>query len=350
MQLESVGKLQPAVDSTAGSAADELKDCRNYRLFVTDKQTGLRFLVDSGADLSIIPATSNHKICNSFKLYAANGTVIPTFGFKILTLDLGLRRSFQFPFVIAKVDRAILGADFLTKFQLIIDMHNKKLIDGVTNLSIRSHIACVTSADSISTTDKKSRYANLLLQYPNLTKPNLLICNSKHNVKHYIATKGPPVFSKARQLDGNKLKLAKQEFKFMSENDIIRPSMSPWTSPLHLVSKKDGTFRPCGDYRLLNAQTIPDRYPIPRIEDFHHILKQTKIFSKIDLFKAYFQIPISEADKQKTSIITPFGLYEFNVMSFGLRNAPSTFQRFINEVFFELDFVFAYLDDILVAS
>ncbi|GBM54004.1 hypothetical protein AVEN_228757-1 [Araneus ventricosus] len=108
---------------------------------------------------------------------------------------------------------------------------------------------------------------------------------------------------KARQLDGNKLKLAKQEFTFILEKDIIRPSKSPWASPcpLHLVSKEDGSLRPCGDYRRSNAQTIPDRYPIPRIEDFHHIFKQKKIFSKIDLFKAYFQIPIAEEGKKRNS-------------------------------------------------
>ncbi|GFT41929.1 hypothetical protein TNCV_1667761 [Trichonephila clavipes] len=183
-------------------------------------------------------------------------------------------------------------------------------------------------------------------------KPNLLITNTKHEVKHYIATKGPPVYSKARQLDSKKLKIAKQEFKFTLENNILRPSKSPWASPLHLVKKKDGSVRPCSDYRRLNSQTIPDRYPIPRIEDLHHILKGKSIFSKIHLFKAYFKIPIAEEDKEKTAIITPFGLFEFNVMSFGLkeRNAASTFHRFINEVLFGLEFVFPYLNDILVAS
>ncbi|XP_055951489.1 uncharacterized protein LOC129987546 [Argiope bruennichi] len=324
------GKLQDATGLAATAVAD-INESRKFRLFVKDKNTGLRFLVDSGADVSLIPATHRNKTTDDFKLYAANGTEIPTYGIKILNLNLGLRREFKFPFILAKVDKAIIGADFLNKFKLLIDIHNKQLIDGITNLSVRHHVTTISVDDVISTLDKTSKYANLLQQYPNLTKPNLTVSKFEHDVEHFITTKGQPTYSKARQLDSKRLHIAKQEFQYMLENDIIRPSKSQWSSPLHMVPKKDGSFRPCGDYRRLNAQTIPDRYPIPRLEDFNHILKNTRIFSKIDLHKAYFQIPINEADKKKTAIITPFGLYEFNVMSFGLRNAPSTFQRFINE-------------------
>ncbi|GBN91995.1 Transposon Ty3-G Gag-Pol polyprotein, partial [Araneus ventricosus] len=179
---------------------------------------------------------------------------------------------------------------------------------------------------------------------------NLFPKEIKHDVKHFIETNGRPINAITRQLDPKRLAIAKKEFTFMLNNEIIRPSNSQWSSPLHLATKKDGSYRPCGDYRQLNAQTIPDRYPTPRLEDFHQILKETKIFSKIELFKAYFQIPIAEEHKCKTAIITPFGLYEFNVMSFGLKNAPATFERFIHEVLRGLDFVFPYLDDILIAS
>ncbi|GFX71986.1 hypothetical protein TNCV_3330901 [Trichonephila clavipes] len=329
------------VDAAASPAADVLD--RKFRLFVKDIETGCQFLVDSGADVSILSWTKTKGECQAsqYKLHAANGTEIPTYGLKILMLDLCLRRPFQWPFIIAKVKRGIIGADFLQKFQLLIDLHNRKLIDGVTNLSIKGEVAIIQENNDLSTVNRASKYFNLLNSYPDLTKPNLVNRVVKHGVKHHILTTGQPVYSKARQLAPDKLKLVKQEFQFMLDNDIITPSKSQWASPLHLVNKKDGTLRPCGDYRRLNAQTIPDRYPMLRNEDFNHILKNKKIFSKIDLVKAYYQIPIAEEDKEKTAITTPFGLYEFNTMSFGLRNAPSTFQRLITEVLYGLHTLFS---------
>ncbi|GBM55290.1 Transposon Ty3-G Gag-Pol polyprotein [Araneus ventricosus] len=305
---------------------------------------------NSGADVSIIPATSQNKKKAEYLLYAANGTEISTYGIKMLNLDLGLRRDFQFPFIIADVTKGILGADFLHKYNLLVDINKKKLIDGITNLFVLDDITATSIDNVVSTLNKSIKISNLLLKYPEISKPNLFPKEIKHDVKHFIETNGHPIHAKARQLDPKRLAIAKEQFTFMLNNEIIRPSNSQWSSPLHLATKKDGSYRPCGDYRQLNAQTIPARYPIPRLEDFHQILKETKIFSKIDLFKVYFQIPIAEEHKCKTAIITPFALYEFNVMIFGLKNAPATFQRFIHEVLRGLDFVFPYLDDILIAS
>jgi transposase InsO family protein len=190
----------------------------------------------------------------------------------------------------------------------------------------------------------------LLSKYDNVFSGVSELPAARHGVEHRIVTEGRPVSARYWRLDAEKLRAAKQEFEELERAGIVRRSKSSWASPLHMVRKSDGTWRPCGDYRRLNVQTLPDRYTCPNVADLSSRLAGCTVFTKLDLKKGYHQVPMHPEDVGKTAIITPFGLFEYLRMPFGLRNAGQTFQRLMDQVMRGLDFCFTYLDDVLVAS
>lgn len=161
-----------------------------------------------------------------------------------------------------------------------------------------------------------------------------------------------PVRQRYRRIPPSEYEAAKAHIHQLLEAQVIRESSSPFASPIVLVKKKDGSLRLCVDYRLLNSKTRKDAFPLPRIEESLDALSGARWFSTLDLTAGYNQVPVTEKDKMKTAFCTPFGLFEWNRMPFGLCNAPSTFQRLMERIFGDqhCQSLLLYLDDVVVFS
>nr|VZI40110.1 unnamed protein product [Spirometra erinaceieuropaei] len=195
--------------------------------YVCDNVTCRRFLVDTGAQISVVPPTPVDRRCPSpgLHLQAANCSPISTFGSRSLTLNIGLRRSFSWIFVIADVPHAILGSDFLAEFDLLVDCRRSGLLDRTTGLSVHGLTPFNDSCNlSVLDTGIACPYRDLLLQHPNIIKPQFRSGEIQHDVVHHIRTSGPPVFARPRRPAPSRLQAAKAEFEHILQLGIIRPS------------------------------------------------------------------------------------------------------------------------------
>lgn len=169
--------------------------------------------------------------------------------------------------------------------------------------------------------------------------------------RHVIDTgSAHPIRQKPYRVSPAERKIIAQQVEEMLKKKVIQESCSPWAAPVILVRKKDGSWRFCVDYRRLNSVTKKDVYPLPRIDDVIDCLHSASYFSSVDLRSGYWQIPMHSDDKEKTAFVTPDGLFEFNVMPFGLCNAPATFERFMDTILRGLkwEICLCYLDDVVI--
>ena len=196
--------------------------------------------------------------------------------------------------------------------------------------------------------EEQEELSSLLLEYSHLFsdtpgRTELVF----HDVDVGDAT---PIKQHPYRVSPMKKEVIRKEIDYMLENNIIEPSQSAWSSPVLLVSKPDGSFRFCTDYRKLNLVTKTDSYPIPRLDDYIDKIGKAKYITKFDLLKGYWQGPLTTRAKEMSAFVTPDGLYQYTVMPFGMKNSAATFQRLINQTTQDIPNCDSYIDDIDIYS
>jgi predicted aspartyl protease len=239
-------------------------------------------------------------------------------------------------------EEIILGMDWLAENKILVDTMNGRLIwPNIQN-----------EATQLTDVPLPQVVSQLCLEFPNMFHQNGDPVGSfKIDYVHRIDTgEASPIVTRDYRRSPKETKALHEEVDDMMSKGVIRKSKSPWCSPVVLVTKPDGSIRFCVDYRKLNAVTIKDKYPLPRIDDLLDRLQGGEVFSTLDLKAGYWQIPLVESDKAKTAFSANGELFEFEVMPFGLTNAPASFQRCMSMAIGQVGFALIYLDDIIVFS
>ena len=284
------------------------------------KTTQQRFLVNKGSSYSIIPHWSQEQTSGP-RLCTAERSPISCWDDRKLHVAASGRR-FTWPFLLADEALPIIRANFLRHFGLLVDLGEMRLLArngswsqqlvapsgsgmfapigvvadqppqprSVKHVEAAPAAGALTSLPTVEALSSPSLHTveargsspllqHVLDEFPSVLNTSKVLPKLTHRVEHFLVTRGHPVTAKYRRLDNNRLEAAKKEFAKLEKQRIIRRSSSNLASPLHLVKKADGTWRLCGDYRLLNLQTQPDLYTCPNIADLTARMEGCTIFS-----------------------------------------------------------------------
>ena len=215
-----------------------------------------------------------------------------------------------------------------------------------------SDMPAVEMGDKLHVEDQE-KFVKLLMTYNSVFSKGDRDLGYTEVIKHQIDTSDtPPIRQRYRSIPPSQYQEVRQHIQELLDAGVIRESTSPWASPIVVVRKRDQSIRLCVDYRRLNTVTHKNSFPLPRIDESLQALGKAKYFSVLDLTSGFYQVAMAEDDMQKTAFITPFGLWEYTRMPFGLCNSPATFQRLMLRCFGDqaLESLLIYLDDIIIYS
>lgn len=314
-------------------------------------------LLDSGASLSILGQHGWDSLkqlnlpldpADNPQCRVANGKVCTSLGSVTLPVRLIDRiKLIRFVVVPDISSSLILGMDFWRAMEIVPDLNRDEW--KFSALAPVSNEDGMRSQSELTTEQRQHLEHFLDDQWKRMDTS--LGCTTL--VQHTITTDSLPIKQRYYPVSPAMQKHIHAELDNMLKEGIIEPSQSPWSSPILMVPKKDGTFRFCVDYRRLNKVTKKDAYPLPYVSAILDRLRGAKYLSSLDIKSAYWQIPVDEASRDYTAFTVPGrGLFQFKRMPFGLTNAPATWQRLIDRVLGpDLEpHVFVYLDDIIIIS
>ncbi|KAL4123256.1 hypothetical protein QTP88_015463 [Uroleucon formosanum] len=323
-----------------------------------DTLCGITFvaIIDTGSLISLLkrellPNNSDviKPLDNSCNFSGINGTKLELLG--IFETEIFIHGDmFNLSFYIVPgntmVMNAILGRDFVNKPDLNLCFQN-----GSVRLNV------VDNINRMSGTESLQQILNELLELYNdeyVLGKRCLQDNTDPNLEMKIILKhDQPISYRARRISYSDRERLKTIIDDLLKGGIIRPSRSPYSSPIVLVRKKTGDLSLCVDYRELNKITVKDNFPAPLIDDQIDKLKNKKYFSLLDLKNGFHHVKMNEASIPFTSFVTPLGQFEYLKMPFGLTNAPKVFSRFTQQIFSDLikrEEIILYMDDILIAT